>query len=51
MKNTVRVEFIINSKNGMLFDTVEAVSTTSAQQIVEARYPGMRVSIKNITRL
>ena len=42
---------IINSPKGMLFDTIEAISSTMAQSLCEARYPGMRVSIKNITYL
>lgn len=51
MQNKVRVEFIINSPKGMLFDTIESVSSTMAQTVCEARYPGMKVSIKNITYL
>ena len=48
MQNKVRVEFIINSEKGMLFDTIEAPTAGLAQQLCEARYPGLRVTIRNI---
>ena len=51
MQDKVRVEFLINSNDSTMFDTIEAPTAGLALQVCENRYPVLRVTIRNIEHI